>query len=138
MGEIMVKCEICGIRDAKYVCSKCGRRVCGECFNTQLWMCKECIDKNHPTYIEGWRVADTLMKTFTIGFIVTLIGIILIMLSQMMIGGAFGGVIIFPFIPIIFFQKLEGATAILFTLLMIIAMIILIAIWVYLTRRILT
>jgi uncharacterized membrane protein len=60
------------------------------------------------------------------------------MLSQIIIGGTFGGIIIFPFIPIIFFQKLEGATAILFILLMIATMIILIAIWVYLTRRILT
>jgi len=138
MGEIMVKCEICGIGDAKYVCSKCGRRVCGECFNTQFWMCRECMGKSYPTYVEGWRVADTLMKTFTIGFIVILIGIILIMLSQIMIGGAFGGIIIFPFIPIIFFQKLEGATAILFALLMMIAMIIIIVIWMYLTRKILT
>jgi uncharacterized membrane protein len=138
MGEIMVKCEICGIRDAKYVCSKCGRRLCEECFNTQLWMCRECIGQNYPKYVEGWRVADTLMKTFTIGFTVILIGIILIMLSQIIIGGTFGGIIIFPFIPIIFFQKLEGATAILFILLMIATMIILIAIWVYLTRRILT
>ncbi|MCC6018523.1 MAG: hypothetical protein LM601_05810 [Candidatus Verstraetearchaeota archaeon] len=134
----MVKCEICGIGDAKYVCSKCGRRVCGECFNIQFWMCRECMGKSYPTYVEGWRVADTLMKTFTIGFIVILIGIILIMLSQIMIGGAFGGIIIFPFIPIIFFQKLEGATAILFTLLMMIAMIIIIVIWMYLTRKILT
>jgi len=96
------------------------------------------MGKSYPTYVEGWRVADTLMKTFTIGFIVILIGIILIMLSQIMIGGAFGGIIIFPFIPIIFFQKLEGATAILFTLLMMIAMIIIIVIWMYLTRKILT
>jgi len=81
-------------------------------------------------------MADTIMKTFTIGFIIIVIGMILIMLSQIMIGGAFGGIIIFPFIPIIFFKNLEGASVILFTLLMMIAMIILIALWVYFTRKI--
>jgi len=136
MGEIMVRCDICGIRDARYICSKCERRVCEKCFNTQFWICSKCESQNYPTYTEGWKTVDTIMKTFTIGFIIIIIGMILIMLSQIIVGGAFGGIIIFPFIPIIFFQNLEGASAILFTLLMMIAMIILIALWVYFTRKI--
>ncbi len=40
--EITGKCEICGARDAKYRCLKCGRAVCPSCYLIMFGVCKEC------------------------------------------------------------------------------------------------
>ena len=40
-----IYCEICGINQAKYKCKSCGRKVCEEHFNKDLWLCVECEDK---------------------------------------------------------------------------------------------
>ncbi len=36
------KCEICGKRKAEYICPKCGRKVCRECYVKEKNMCVIC------------------------------------------------------------------------------------------------
>ncbi|MCD6512328.1 MAG: zinc finger HIT domain-containing protein [Thermoplasmata archaeon] len=36
-------CEICGIREAKYRCIRCGRKVCSSDYWTMLGICKLCL-----------------------------------------------------------------------------------------------
>jgi len=37
-----MKCEICGINEAKYVCISCKRNVCASCYRPMLGLCIEC------------------------------------------------------------------------------------------------
>ncbi len=41
--EITGMCEICGIREAKYRCIRCGRKVCSSDYWTMLGICKLCL-----------------------------------------------------------------------------------------------
>ncbi len=50
--EPMGKCEICGKRDAKFVCIKCGKKVCSSCYFSILGLCKECVSKE---IVEKWK-----------------------------------------------------------------------------------
>ena len=50
--EPMGKCEICGKRDAKFVCIKCHRKVCSSCYFSILGLCKKCISKE---VVEKWK-----------------------------------------------------------------------------------
>jgi len=45
-GEVTGRCEICGVRDAKYRCLKCGRAVCASCYWVMFGVCKECISED--------------------------------------------------------------------------------------------
>jgi len=105
----MVKCEICHINDAKYVCSDCGRKVCENCFDPYSWLCIQCLEKRKPTkllttYGEERKMNSTypiIVKSTIIGFIMIFIGAIIIMFSSLLMGGKIStGIIIFPFIPL--------------------------------------
>jgi len=50
--EIDGMCEICGIREAKHVCIKCGRKVCSADFWTMLGICKLCLPEAE---MKKWR-----------------------------------------------------------------------------------
>gem|GEM_PF-4460240 len=39
---IEFRCEICNINEARYRCKYCGRNICGEHMNMNIWICKEC------------------------------------------------------------------------------------------------
>lgn len=41
--KIQGKCEICGIREAKYRCIRCNKIACLSCFWKMLGICKECL-----------------------------------------------------------------------------------------------
>ncbi|MDY6984877.1 MAG: orotate phosphoribosyltransferase [Candidatus Thermoplasmatota archaeon] len=37
-----MKCEICGINEARYVCISCKRNVCASCYRSMLGLCTDC------------------------------------------------------------------------------------------------
>jgi hypothetical protein len=39
-------CEICGDNKAKFICFKCGQKVCNSCFFHIVGICKKCVPKN--------------------------------------------------------------------------------------------
>lgn len=127
------RCEICNKRDAKYVCQECGRQICELCFNPSLWVCLDCTDKiqRNVTRIDKTTVIpvgmDNLMKITIIGFIVIVIGMMLIMIATLLGGRISGGIIIFPFIPIplIFGFGPEATTTIIIATILMIILIIL-------------
>lgn len=99
----MVICEICGERGSKYVCQKCGRRVCELCFNPYSWVCTECYSKTGLQIAEEHTGIELPVKLFIIGFIAMFIGVILIIIGSLALGAnVSGGIVIFPFIPVVF------------------------------------
>ena len=46
-------CEICGEKDAKFVCLKCGGFVCLSCHFKIIGICKKCIPKETAEKWEG-------------------------------------------------------------------------------------
>lgn len=127
-----MRCEICGLREAKYVCSKCGRRVCEDCLEPNEWKCIKCIESGEGGFIEigGDEKTEILWKTTLIGFVIIFIGIILIMISSIIMGGTIsGGIIILPFIPIFFMNGPYEIGIILIAIILAMAIIFLIIIW---------
>ena len=57
--EISGKCEICGIREARYKCIKCGKKVCVDDFWIMLGICKICLPEAE---MEKWRKEMLLKK----------------------------------------------------------------------------
>jgi hypothetical protein len=43
-AEDKTKCEICGVKFAKYVCAGCGREACSSCYWLQVGLCKKCTE----------------------------------------------------------------------------------------------
>ncbi|MDD4878090.1 MAG: B-box zinc finger protein [Candidatus Nanoarchaeia archaeon] len=41
--ERAMPCAICGKKLGRFACIKCGRLVCGECFDSATGICKGCI-----------------------------------------------------------------------------------------------
>ena len=97
------QCEICGRRVARYVCEECGRQVCGRCLEPHVWMCSECYGRLRPEApgIEPftWSVP---LKLFLLGFLLTFVGVVLLMIAGFLSGGSAGFIWILPFPPIIF------------------------------------
>ncbi len=50
-------CEICGEKNAKSVCLKCSRSVCGSCYFKLISVCKKCVPKETAAKWEG-KVPD--------------------------------------------------------------------------------
>ncbi|MEM2896621.1 MAG: hypothetical protein QXG01_03455 [Candidatus Bathyarchaeia archaeon] len=91
----MVKlCEVCGHRNAMYVCKNCDREVCDDCFNSNFWTCIKCYGKG--TYQKEFQAldsSDTFFKLFLLGFLMIFIGIVLMIISSIAFkGGVSGGV----------------------------------------------
>ncbi|WP_455392680.1 hypothetical protein [[Eubacterium] cellulosolvens] len=45
MGTKEKKCEVCGIKIAKYKCALCGCDACPSCYWLQFGLCKKCSKK---------------------------------------------------------------------------------------------
>ena len=98
-------CEICHKRKAKYVCSECGRKVCEDCFDTDSWLCVDCLKRNIGIRKEElWEPISKIpltIKIILIGFITTFIGAMILMAASLQgVSDISGGIIIFPFLPI--------------------------------------
>ena len=98
-------CEICGSQEARYVCSRCGRRVCGQDFRPARWLCTSC---ERITRTEGPKPAVLypigLSWILFSSFAMILIGMILMIAASLTQGQGVtsgGAVILIGPIPII-------------------------------------
>ena len=51
--KISGACQVCGERDAKVVCLKCGRTICNSCYFKIIGVCKKCIPQDIADKWEG-------------------------------------------------------------------------------------
>jgi len=98
-------CEICEIQEARYVCSRCGKRVCARDFRPGRWLCTSCEPLTRveaPEHATAFPVS--LSWIFFASFAMVLIGMILMMAASMTQGQGStsgGAVILIGPIPII-------------------------------------
>lgn len=101
-------CEICGSNPAMYVCSECGRSVCPQCFESNIWICSDCYSKKKQEYAQqdfekSLTSFPLFMKVFLAGFLLIFLGVIILMIAGLMggISPSFGLVVFIGPIPII-------------------------------------
>lgn len=46
------KCNVCGEKNAKFICLKCKKSVCSSCYFKIIGVCKKCIPKD---IVEKWE-----------------------------------------------------------------------------------
>jgi|Deesub1362A_J573_1020465.scaffolds.fasta_scaffold00012_242 uncharacterized membrane protein len=74
-------CDLCGTREAEYVCKGCGRLVCRVDFDYSTGLCRSCSEDFKPlVQVEGDIFRDMILPTIFIflGFILIFIGFILL------------------------------------------------------------
>ncbi len=97
------RCEVCGRRAARYVCQECGRRVCERCLEPRVWVCLECYKRLQPEApVAGASLWSVPFKLFFLGFLLTFVGVVLLMVSGFLSGDSAGFVWVLPFPPVVF------------------------------------
>ncbi|RLI27427.1 hypothetical protein DRO58_04395 [Candidatus Bathyarchaeota archaeon] len=83
-----VLCEICGRFEARYVCQKCGARVCPTCFDQSTLLCVNCLRREGLAKQESYSETGFPMgfKLILAGFILTFIGILTIISAALATG----------------------------------------------------
>ncbi|MBS7634833.1 DUF131 domain-containing protein [Candidatus Bathyarchaeota archaeon] len=85
-------CELCGKRNARYICQECGKAVCERCIEPYTWLCLECYGKTEVSArlgaeTEGREVLQSsFIKLFIIGFMLMFIGMIILFLAALLTG----------------------------------------------------
>ncbi len=93
-----VKCEGCGVRNAKYVCQNCGSKVCPSCFNPHLEFCIKCAGSS---YSEAGLEYGIGFKIMILGFALAFLGILITIILAILTGvGDLSFVILLLPIPI--------------------------------------
>jgi len=98
------RCEICGSQEARFVCSRCGRRVCLQDFRQKQWLCATCetsAQTEAPEFRSAFPVG--LSWIFLASFALIFIGMILMMIASSTQGHGIasgGAVILIGPIPI--------------------------------------
>ena len=104
MSGRIPRCDICGARDAEYVCRQCGRLVCRFDFDPYMAICGECGEpgKVYRAPREAYPVFDLkgLILIF-IGIAIVFLGFILMASPGFTVPSDGGLVIIGPFPPIV-------------------------------------
>ena len=98
-------CEICSTQEARYVCRRCGKRVCARDFLPERWLCSSC-EPTASTEALASRSAFPSGLSWIIfaSFAMVLLGMILMILASITQGGGVasgGAVILIGPIPII-------------------------------------
>lgn len=96
------RCEVCGKRGAIYVCQECGRQVCERCLESHMWICSECYRRLRPEapIIKAFSWSMPL-SLFFLGFLLTFVGMVFVMIADFVSDGSAGFVWILPFPPIL-------------------------------------
>jgi uncharacterized membrane protein len=99
------RCEICGNQEARFVCSRCGRRVCPQDFRQGRWLCTACEPSAQTGTPEFRSVSPMgLSWIFFASFALVIIGIVVMMIASFTQGHgqtSGGAVILLGPIPII-------------------------------------
>lgn len=99
------RCEICGTLEPRYVCRQCGRRVCGQDFRPEFWLCTSCAPISGieaPIRAGGYSIGLSWISLASFAMVV--IGMILMALASFTQGRgdtSLGGVILIGPIPIV-------------------------------------
>ncbi|MEM1507366.1 MAG: DUF131 domain-containing protein [Candidatus Bathyarchaeia archaeon] len=133
-------CEICGKRQAKYVCQECGRKVCEQCIEPYDLFCLECYRKIEKSLrssekIEERMAFETLpVKVFFLGFLLIFVGMLITFLAALLSGlkNSTSLFLLIGPIPIILGA---GEHAILLTIIAAIVTIMCVVIFVFLNKR---
>lgn len=84
-----IRCEVCEKFEARYVCQRCGARVCSLCFDSSTGLCTNCLKGENLAKPMGRfdkLALSTGLKLVLSGFILTFIGILVIILSVLATG----------------------------------------------------
>lgn len=98
-------CEICASREARYVCGRCGRRVCAQDFAPKAWLCASCeqiTPAKAPASVGAYPFG--LSWIILASFALVLVGMIMMIIASMTQGQGTtsgGAVILIGPIPII-------------------------------------
>jgi len=103
-----VPCDICGERRAAFVCSRCGRKVCQNCFDASSWLCLYCLK-------ELGKARQRPIE-FPAGLLVLAVALFLIGALLIAVGAMMSGPPAVWFWPPFFFV-MTGSTAIAFAIL---------------------
>lgn len=87
----MTLCVVCGTRDASFVCHTCGRVVCHECFDTNRWSCRSCINQTNSPIVKGTMLIPPTVLFF-VAFVMIFVGILLMSLAPILNHGDIGSV----------------------------------------------
>ena len=97
-------CDICGTQEARFVCRRCGKRVCLQDFRQGQWLCADCGPNAHSegqvTNVSSMGLSWILFASFAMVFV----GMILMMIASFTQGDGStsgGAVILVGPIPII-------------------------------------
>ena len=100
----MTVCEVCSRNEALYVCRECGRKICGECLDAELWLCPECLAKVKTVQPSQQPFSTLPSWLLFLGFLLILAGMALVAFSAVALAPPEGGrgfFFLFPF-PFIF------------------------------------
>jgi len=107
------RCEICGNQEARFVCSRCGRRVCLQDFRQGQWLCTTC-EPTAQTEASDFRTAFPMGFSwiFLASFALVFIGMVVMMVASFTQGHGTtsgGAVILIGPIPIVLGNGSESA-----------------------------
>jgi uncharacterized membrane protein len=107
------RCEICGNQEARFVCSRCGKRVCLQDFRQGRWLCTTC-ETSAQTEAPEFRSALPmgLSWIFLASFALVFIGMVVMMIASFTQGHGTtsgGAVILIGPIPIVLGNGPESA-----------------------------
>lgn len=73
-------CDICGERRAAFICSRCGRKVCHNCFDASSWLCVKCLNE-----LGGARAIKPLPTwPFVLALILMVVGSVLMVVGALL------------------------------------------------------
>ena len=77
------RCEICGSQEARFVCSRCGRRVCLQDFRQKQWLCATCETSAQTEAPESRSTFPVgLSWIFLASFALIFIGMLVMMIAS--------------------------------------------------------
>ena len=128
----MGRCDICGSEGAYFVCSRCGRTVCHECFDYEKGLCIICSKKGSILKVLNSNPSIFLNKTVMLGVALILAGILLMTAaSSLYTDDGESTLIIFPFLV-----KISGTAALILTVIYVAISILMVFLpWILISRR---
>jgi len=83
LSERKAICDICGERKAAFVCSRCGRKVCHNCFDAASWLCSECLSQLEGA---GRPIRPMPAWPFALAAVLFVVGVVLVAVGTFMLG----------------------------------------------------
>ena len=131
-----MNCEICGGENAYFICKECNQRVCSNCYDSELGLCKTCVRDRSLGINQTLGIFHLNSGKFLFsGMALILVGFFLVMIASILSAPSEEGVIvIFPF----FFWRVSEAVALIaFVLFMVFSLAVILLPWLLTSKRML-